>query len=262
MNRPSLQLDGDADALIEAVARANPRTIVVLESGGPVTMPWIGSVGAVLEAWYPGERGGHAIAHLLFGDVNPSGRLPITFPVGEADLPTAGSTLSWPGTPAEIDYTEGLLVGYRWYDARHIRPLFPFGFGLSYGGRFAYSGLAISPALTHAPRKVDEGAGLAEVSFVVTNRGSRAATDVAQVYAGFPAAVGEPPRRLVGWVRVTLAPGEHRRLTVALDQSAIDYWNTAAGAWSIAPGTYPISVGSSSRDLPLVRRLVLGAGRG
>lgn len=250
-NRTTLAPDGNANALIDAVSAVNRHTVVVLETGGPVTMPWIHRVAAVLEAWYPGERGGHAIAHLLFGDANPSGRLPITFPARESDLPTAGSPLKWPGTPDHIDYSEGLLVGYRWYDAKHIAPLFPFGFGLTYGGRFSYSDLRITPLIGAAPRLVHEHRGLARVTFTDTNAGDETATDVAQVYAGLPRGIGEPPHRLVGWSRVSLAPGASKTVTLTLPESALDYWNTPHGRWQIAPGAYGILVGSSSRQLPL-----------
>jgi beta-glucosidase len=252
-NRPHLGLGRSIDALIGAVARANPQTIVVLETGGPVTMPWVGRVGAVLEAWYPGERGGHAVARLLFGDVSPSGRLPITFPRREADLPTFGSRLRWPGTPARIEYSEGLRVGYRWYDAKRIRPLFPFGFGLTYGAVFRYAGLAVAipPRGVASSRRVVEDRRLTRVRFTVANRGTRAAIEVAQVYVGFPASVGEPPRRLAGWASVRVTPGRARTVSVDLPESAFDYWSTRLGRWRIAPGRYVVSVGSSSRDLRL-----------
>jgi beta-glucosidase len=257
MNRPSLALDPGEDNLIDAVARANRQTIVVLETGAPVTMPWLRRVAAVLEAWYPGERAGHAIARLLFGDANPSGRLPITFPVRDSDLPTAGSTLSWPGTAEKIDYNEGLLVGYRWYEAKHIGPLFPFGFGLSYGGRFVYSKLRLIRVLRAAPGSVFERHAAARVEFTVSNRGSRTATDVPQVYVGFPPSVGEPPRRLADWAQVSLPPGAARTITLTLPESAFDYWYTAGNRWRISPGLYEVWVGPSSAQLPLGARLRL-----
>jgi beta-glucosidase len=251
LNRAGLGLPGGDDRLIDAVARANRRTIVVLETGGPVTMPWLDRVAGVLEAWYPGERGGHAIARLLFGDVEPSGRLPITFPRRVADLPTFGSRLRWPGTPARIEYGEGLRVGYRWYDAMHIAPLFPFGFGLTYGARFGFSGLRVLAEMARAPRVVREDRPLALVSVTVSNTGTRAAVEVPQVYVGFPASVGEPPRRLAGWTAVRVSPHRRRTVSVVLPESAFDYWSTGSGGWRIAPGRYDISVGSSSRDLPV-----------
>lgn len=228
----SLALDDEGDRLIAAVAAANPHTTVVLMTPTATTMPWLGEVPAVLEAWYPGERGGHAIAWLLFGKANPSGRLPITFPADEADLPTAGSAISWPGTASEIDYTEKLLSGYRWYDAKGIRPLFPFGFGLSYGGRFSFGKLAVD--------------GERVVRFRVANRGSRRAAVVPQVYVGFPAAAGEPPKRLAGWRKIWLRPGESRAVAIPIDDEALSYWDEGERRFAIAPGLYPVCVGTSA----------------
>jgi beta-glucosidase len=239
-NRQSLSLDANGDDLISSVAAANPRTIVVLETGGPATMPWLSKVAAVLEAWYPGTELGDAIAGVLFGDANPSGHLPITFPVSEADLPTAGSPLQQSDTSAELQYSEGLKIGYRWYDSQRIAPLFPFGFGLSYT-TFKYSGLSVSGN----PR---DGA---TVKFTVTNTGGRAGADVAQVYVRFPQTAGEPPRQLKGYKRVSLAPGASTQVTIALDRRAFSYWDPAFRAWSVAPGCYGISAGNSSRTLPL-----------
>jgi beta-glucosidase len=259
-DRANLALDGNADGLITAVAAANPRTVVVLMTGSAVTMPWLGRVPAVLEAWYPGERGGHAIARLLFGDVNPSGRLPLTFPVSEADLATAGSPARWPGDAHNIDYDEGLLLGYRWYDAKRIAPLFPFGFGLSYGGRFRYSHLRITPKSTARPGTVRDGHRLAKVRFRLTNTGTRAASETAQIYAGFPASAGEPPKRLVAFRKIQLRPRHGAVVRAAIDDRSLAYWDTARGGWAIAPGDYPIWVGSSSRDLHLQGTLHLRGG--
>jgi beta-glucosidase len=257
-NKANLTLDGGADTLIAAVAAANPRTAVVLMTGSPVTMPWVSHVGAVLEAWYPGERGGHAIAALLFGDANPSGRLPITFPRRVADLPTAASTAQWPGDQNNIDYRERLLLGYRWYDAKGIVPLFPFGFGLSYGGRFRYSGLSLTPsALPTAPNPVD-GPPAITVSFTLTNVGSRTATDVPQVYLGLPPGSREPPHRLVGSQNVELRRGQSKRLTVPVPARSLAVWDTGQNGWRIPTGTYSIRVGASSRDLRLAKGVPVG----
>jgi beta-glucosidase len=257
-NKANLTLDGGADKLIAAVAAANPRTAVVLMTGSPVTMPWVGNVGAVLEAWYPGERGGHAIAALLFGDANPSGRLPITFPRSEADLPTAASTAEWPGDQNNIDYHEGLLLGYRWYDAKGIAPLFPFGFGLSYGGRFRYSKLSVTPtALPAAPNPVD-GPPAITVSFTLTNAGTRTATEVPQVYLGFPSGSGEPPHRLIGWKKVEQRPGQSKRITVRVPARSLAVWDTGQNGWRIPPGVYSIRVGASSRDPRLSQAVPIG----
>jgi beta-glucosidase len=223
----SLTLPGNQDALVDAVAAANPRTVVVLETGGAVLMPWIGKIGAALEVWYPGIRGGEAIASLLFGGVNPSGRLPITFPASVEDLPHPVI----PGSNGEktfnIPYTEGLKVGYKWYDAEGKKPLFPFGFGLSYT-TFAYSGL-----------KVDAGS----VTFAVKNTGKRAGAEVAQVYVALPPAANEPPRRLVAWEKVELAPGESKTVTLRLDPKYLSIFNVEKDTWELVPGDYKVMVG-------------------
>jgi beta-glucosidase len=221
-------------------------------------MPWVGDVGAVLEAWYPGERGGHAIAALLFGDANPSGRLPITFPRSEADLPTAASTAEWPGDQNNIDYGEGLLLGYRWYDAKGIAPLFPFGFGLGYGGRFRYSNLSVTPTGLSAPPNPVDGPPAITVSFTLTNAGTRTATEVPQVYLGLPAGSGEPPHRLVGWQNVELRPGQSTRITVGVPARSLAMWDTGQNGWRIPTGTYSIRVGASSRDLRLAQGVRVG----
>jgi len=248
-----LLLDNNGDALVEAVSAANPNTVVILQTGGPVLMPWIDDVKGVFEVWYAGQEMGPAIAALLWGDVNPSGKLPQTFPVSEADLPTAGSEAQYPGIRDEngirqVDYTEGMEVGYRWYDAQDIEPLFPFGFGLSYT-TFEYSHLQVTPVRVQSDKEI-------RVQFRVTNTGSVAGTEVAQVYLSLPAETGEPPKRLVGWARVTLEPGEHENVTVTVDPNSsahpLSYWNTNSDSWVTVPGTYTFMVGSSSRDLPLM----------
>ncbi len=251
----NLSLPDNQDQLIAAVAAANPRTIVVLETGGPVTMPWIDKVPAVFEAWYPGIRGAEAIAAVLFGDVNPTGKLPMTFPKSEADLPHAvlpGSDVTPQPVPApagapagaqrrtqlppfDIIYTEGLKVGYKWFDAENKAPLFPFGHGLSYT-TFAYSGLKATATA---------------VTFTVKNNGTRAGAEVAQVYAGLPDGTGEPPRRLVAWEKVTLAPGESKTVTLTLDPFLLSIFDSAADRWQLVPGDYKIFVGTSSRNTPL-----------
>jgi beta-glucosidase len=243
----NLSLPDNQDELIRQVAAANAHVIVVLETGGPVTMPWIDRVGAVMEAWYPGIRGGEAIANILFGDVNPSGKLPVTFPKSEADLPHP--VLPGPATPRaegdrtpeapfDVAYTEGLKVGYKWFDAENKDPLFPFGFGLSYT-TFSYSGL-----------KTLGGKDL-KVTFTVTNTGKRAGAEVAQVYVSLPAGTGEPPRRLVGWDRVRLAPGESKTVTLAIDPLYLSVFNVERKCWDLAPGDYGVYVGGSSRSTPL-----------
>jgi beta-glucosidase len=255
---PNLSLPDNQDELIRQVAKANPNTVVVLENGDPVLMPWLNNVNAILEAWYPGQRGGEAIANILFGDVNPSGKLPISFPRSEADLPRptippappskqpSESELVPPPVFSEVNYTEGLKVGYRWYDAEGKQPLFPFGFGLSYT-TFSYSQLMTSPSGTQI-----------KISFVVKNSGPRAGSETAQVYLGLPASTGEPSRRLVGWQKIQLHPGESRTVTVKPDARSMSIFNTDKDAWEIIAGDYEVWVGSSSRDTPLNATVHIG----
>jgi beta-glucosidase len=232
---------GDQDSLIRQVAAANPRTIVVLETGGPVLTPWRSEVGGLLEAWYPGEQGGAPIARVLFGDVDPSGRLPVTFPRSESDEPTAGDPASYPGIANSETYREGVFVGYRWFDAHRLDPAFPFGFGLSYT-RFAFRDLAIEPT----------GAG-AVVTATVANVGRRTGEAVPQLYVGLPssASVPQPPAQLRGIAKLQLAPGKRARVRFALDARSLSYWDTGLGSWRVGRGCYRVMVGSSSRDLPL-----------
>jgi beta-glucosidase len=240
-DRSSLSLSGNQNALVSAVAAANKHTIVVLKTGGPVLMPWLAQVPAVLEAWYPGEEDGNAVADLLFGTANPSGKLPMSFPKNEADTP-AHTAAQYPGVNGTAHYSEGLQVGYRWYDAQNVAPLFPFGFGLSYTS-FSFANLSV-PAAPGPDGKVT-------VSVDVTNTGSRAGADVVQVYVAAPAAAGEPPRQLKGFAKVRLAAGETRQVTVTLQDRAFSVWSTSAKAWQTVPGQYTVLVGDSSRSLPL-----------
>jgi len=230
----TLSLPNNQDALVSAVAAANPHTIVVIESGGPVTMPWVGSVKGVLEAWYPGIGGAQALAAILFGDVNPSAKLPVTFAVSDADLPhptVPGIDLK-PGyrsPPFDVRYTEGLKVGYKWFEAEHKEPLFPFGYGLSYT-TFAYSAL-----------KADGAART--VSFSVKNTGKRAGTEVAQVYVELPSAAGEPFERLVAWERVPLKAGESKTVALPLDPLYLSIFNSEKDDWELLAGDYEAFVG-------------------
>ena len=247
-DRPSMRLPGDQDALIAQVAAANPDTVVVLNTGGPVAMPWLPQVSTLLEAWYPGEQNGDALAGILFGDADPSGRLPMTFPVSVDQSPAAGKP-RYPAGPKGYDYTEGLLVGYRGYDALNRTPLFPFGFGLSYTA-FRYADLTVAPVKGRA------GTGL-KVRFTVTNTGGRAGVAVPQVYLGFPASAKEPPRQLKAFTRLALAPGARETVTLTVPESALRVWSAPKGWW--APGgTYRVQVGSSSRALPLSRTVSVG----
>jgi beta-glucosidase len=245
MDRTTLALPGDQDQLIDAVAAVNRRTIVVLDTGGPVLMPWLHHVEGVLQAWYPGQQFGAALATVLFGDSDPGGRLPITFPASDAQGPAPPTRPErYPGANGAQHYDEGILVGYRWYQASGEQPLFPFGSGLSYT-TFAYSGVTATPQSSGGKRRV-------RVSFDVSNTGARAGADVAQVYLGLPAAAGEPPRRLAGFEKVRLAPGETRHITVTLrtDSHPLSFWDDAAGGWATAAGDYAVYVGDSS-DSPL-----------
>ena len=244
---PTLSLPDNQDALVAAVVAANPRTIVVIESGGPVTMPWADKVSAVLESWYPGIGGAQAIANILFGDVNPSGKLPITFAKSDDDLPhpqiqgiellppPGADRRERPMKPFDVNYTEGLKVGYKWFEAENKQPLFAFGHGLSYT-TFAYSDL-----------KADGK----QVSFTVRNTGQRAGAGVAQVYVELPASAGEPFKRLVAWQRVQLGAGESKEVSLTVDPLYLSIFDVEKDGWQIVPGEYKILVGSSSADTPL-----------
>jgi beta-glucosidase len=240
---PNLSLPAGQDELIAAVAAANPHTVVVLQTGGPTLMPWLGEVPAVLAAWYPGIRGAEAIAAVLFGEVNPSGKLPISFPRAEADLPM-GAT---PPQAGDVVYAEGLQMGYRWYDSRGIQPLFPFGHGLSYTA-FRYAELQVTPQI---------GPGEpALLTFLLTNVGERAGAEVAQVYLGLPASAGAP-QRLAGWVKLRLKPGQTTRVFLRLPPRQLAIWNADTDAWEQATGSYRVWVGASSRDRRLSASLRL-----
>jgi beta-glucosidase len=242
----------DRDALIAAVAAAQPKTVVVLQSGGPVTTPWRSQVPALLEAWYPGQNGGTAITRVLFGDAEPGGRLPATFPAAEADEPTAGDPEAYPGVGETVRYKEGVLIGYRWFDAKRKDVAFPFGFGLGYT-TFAFSGLRLEPSKTADAR----------VSVVVKNTGARSGAAVPELYVGMPAPAeggAMPPWQLKGFKRVTIRPGRSRRVSFALDERAFSHWNTPADRWDVTPGCYRIGVGASSRDLPLQGTIARAAG--
>jgi beta-glucosidase len=249
----TLTLPDDQDKLVSAVAAANPHTVVVLETGGAATMPWIGQVSAAIEAWYPGIRGHVALANILFGDVNPTGKLPVTFAKSDEDLPhpqIAGMAPPPPPTDTagagrgggrgrmaafDIDYTEGLEVGYKWFDAEKKEPLFAFGYGLSYT-TYAYSGLK---------------AGIDSVTFTVRNTGKRAGEEIAEVYAGLPASAQEPPKRLVAWDRIPLAPGQSKTVTLPIDPKFLSIFDEQKEGWELLPGEYQFFVGGSSRSTPL-----------
>ena len=245
-DQQTLDLPARQNALVSTVAAANPNTVVVLNTGSAVVMPWLGQVKAVLEAWYPGQEDGNAVAAILFGDVNPSGKLPVTFPASQLQMPTS-SPERWPGVGGQTQYSEGLLVGYRWYDAEDITPAFPFGFGLSYTS-FAYSHLVLNSA---AP------GGLETVHVEVTNTGPRAGADVVQLYLTDPSGAGEPRRQLEAFQRLYLGPGQTASVTLSLDPRALSFWDPTLEQWKALAGAYRVSVGDSSRNLPLSGSFVL-----
>src|SRR5579871_1097766 len=262
MDLPTLSLPEHQDDLIAKVAAANPHTIVVVESGGPVTMPWAGQVSAILEAWYAGSRGSDAVANVLFGDVNPSGKLPVTFPSSDADLPhptivkppkesipnfmqhEVWKQIAAGLTPFQVTYDEGVKVGYKWYDAEKKQVLFPFGFGLSYT-TFSYSNLRVTAGKNP------------HVAFTVTNTGNRGGCEVAELYDALPASANEPPKRLVGWSKVQLKAGESKEVTIDVDHKYLSIYNVDQHGWQLIPGEYSFMVGGSSQNLPLNEKVSL-----
>ena len=245
----SLGLDGNQNALIAAVAAANPRTVVVLETNGPVLMPWLDKVAAVLEAWYPGSGGGQAIAKVLFGDLDPSGRLPVTFPAALDQLPhpVLPGTGVQDGQAFKVDYSAGAAVGYKWFQRRALQPLFPFGYGLSYT-RFRYGDLRTQAA-----------GGQLTVSFKVTNIGGRRGTAVPEVYVGAVSGGWEAPRRLGGWSKVRLSPGGSATVSVSVDPRLLATFDETHERWQRAAGTYRVWVGESSASFALTSRIQLPA---
>ena len=262
MDLPSLALPEHQDDLIAAVAAATPHTVVVVESGGPVTMPWSDQVSGILEAWYAGSDGSNAVANVLFGRVNPSGKLPLTFPRSERDLPHPSivkppreslanydqpqvwNQIAKGLPPFQVTYDEGVKVGYKWYDAEKKPVLFPFGFGLSYT-TYSYSRLKVTPGKN--PR----------VSFTVKNIGKRDGAEVAEVYASLPAAAGEPPKRLVGFSKVWLKSGESKEVTIDVDPKFLSIFNVEQNGWQLLPGEYSFMVGGSSESLPLTQSVAV-----
>jgi beta-glucosidase len=262
MDLPSLALPEHQDDLIAKVAAANPHTVVVVESGGPVTMPWADKVSAILEAWFAGSSGSEAVASVLFGDVNPSAKLPLTFPRSEADLPhptvvkpPKESIPNYTGpevwkqiaaglAPFQVTYDEGVKVGYKWYDAEKKPVLFPFGHGLSYT-TYAYSNLKVTPAKN--PR----------VAFTVKNAGSRDGAEVAEVYASLPPSASEPSKRLVGFSKLWLKAGESKEVMVEVNPKFLSIFNVEQNGWQLLPGEYSFMVGGSSESLPLKQSVTL-----
>jgi beta-glucosidase len=246
-DKVTLGLPGDQDRLIHAVAKANPHTIVILHTSNPVSMPWLDDVAAVIEAFYPGQEAGSSIARILFGDVNPSGKLAMTFPANEDQGPGT-FFLDYPGDGMTVNYSEGILVGYRWYDAKNQEPLFPFGYGLSYTA-FRYSDLEVE----------HEGGAEAAVKVRITNTGDREGAEVVQLYLGNPEAAEEPPKQLKGFEKIMLEPGEAKTVTIQLDRNSLAAWDAKSHIWKVYPGTYSVMVGSSSRDIRLKGAFTVGS---
>jgi len=248
-DRPNMDLPGKQDALVEQIAAANPHTIVVLNTGSPITMPWLEQVEAVMQAWYPGQECGNAIADVLFGDSNPSGKLPQTFPVRLEDTP---AYLNFPGENGKVHYGEGLFVGYRYYDAKKIAPLFPFGFGLSYT-TFAYSSLSLS---TQQIGPDDT----CSVSVDITNTGQRAGKEIVQVYVrDQQASLQRPEKELKAFAKVQLKPGERKTVTLSIGRDALAYYDDLAREWVAEAGEFEVLVGASSQDIRATATFTLTA---
>jgi beta-glucosidase len=249
------QVSADQDALIKAVAGANPNTVVVLDTGGPMLMPWLADVKSVLQAWFPGQEDGNAIAALLFGDVNPGGKLVQTFPKAMADLPIKNQS-QYPGVNdskgvPHAAYSEGLQVGYRWYESQGIEPLFPFGYGLSYT-TFKVSGMTVKGV-------VGQAAG-ALLGWRVQNTGARAGAEVVQLYVGMPPETGEPPKQLKSYRKVMLQPGQGKTVKMKLGPRAFSYWSPGSG-WTVAKGCYRLMLGTSSRDIAATKVVSVGGAK-
>ncbi len=238
----TMNLPAGQDELIAAVEKVNPHTVVVLNTGNPVAMSkWIGQTPALVELWYGGQEGGHALASVLFGDANPSGKLPVSFPKKWEDSP---AYRHYPGENLKVDYAEGIYVGYRYFDTRNVEPQFPFGFGLSYT-TFDYSDLKVTPEKA-------SGADPVEVSLKVRNTGARAGAEIVQLYVhDGHSKIDRPAHELKGFQRVELEPGESKTVRFTLDRAALSYWSPASSGWVAEPGQFEIQVGASSRDIRL-----------
>lgn len=242
-DRATLTLPGHQERLIEAVTAANPRTTVVLNTSSAVTMPWLERTGAVLQMHYPGQEGADATAAVLYGDTDPGGRLPQTYPADEEHHPVAGDPRRYPGVDGTVTYAEGVHVGHRWYDAHGVRPLFPFGHGLSYT-TFRYEELRA--------RRVPDGGGLV-VRLAVRNTGRRRGVAVPQVYLG-PSPdlrLDQPVRALAGYRRLVLEPGERAGVTVRVAERTLSAWDPDRGRWVLGTGRRALWLGASSGDLRL-----------
>ena len=245
----TMDLPAGQDELIQAVEKANPRTIVVLNTGNPVTMTkWLDQTPALLDMWYGGQEGGHALAAILFGDANPSGKLPVSLPKKFEESPAYGH---YPGEKLNVDYAEGIYVGYRYYDTKNVEPQFPFGFGLSYTS-FAYSDLTVMDDTTHKPGQTKDSPRGKLALFTVKNTGSRPGAEIVQLYLhDGHSKIDRPMHELKGFARVELKPGESQKLFVRIDRSAFSYWSPEKKDWVLEPGTFEVQVGASSRDIRL-----------
>lgn len=244
-NGIGLRLPGDQDWLIEKVALASKKTVVVLNTNSAILMPWIQEVDAIIEGWYSGQEVGAALTSILFGDVNPSGKLPVTFPRSLEDLPIYVSGSNSSGELLDIHYDEGLLVGYKWYDAYNITPLFPFGHGLSYT-TFTLSGLAINQI-----------PGEMLISTNLTNTGKVVGQEVVQLYVSYPEAAREPPKQLKGFYKAEVQVGETVEVEMVVSEEDLQVWSTETSGWTLVGGEYTIMVGSSSRDISLRQTIVI-----
>jgi len=257
VNTTKTYINKNQTAMITAVAAANPtKTVLVLKDNASALLPFADSIPAVLEAWFPGQEDGNIVADLLFGVANPSGKLPVTFPMNDGDWP-ANTPEQFPGVlvggKPTVTYSEGLNIGYRWYDAKGVKPRFPFGHGLSYT-TFGLSNVSVTP-------KTSDGTKRITVTVDVQNTGSRDGAEVAQVYLGMPAALNQPPKRLVAFQKVALKAGEKKTLTMTIDPGASSHplgtWNSAAQQWSVSAGQYTVLVGNSSGALDLSGTLTI-----
>ena len=241
-DRPHLRLPGGQEDLVRAVTAANPNNVVVIMTGAPVDVQgWADQAGAIVQAWYPGQAQGDALARLLLGDVNPSGRLPLTFPASQGELPLEADPAVYPGVGGQVEYREGVFIGYRGYDQRGLEPRFAFGHGLSYTS-FDYADLGIAVG----------GSGLVTVSLTVRNTGQRDGVETIQLYVGaLPTAVPTPPRQLADFTKVALAAGEARRVSLNIPARAVSYWDVARHDWVTPAGRVEVFVGASSRDIRL-----------
>jgi beta-glucosidase len=238
-DRADLELPGEQAALIERVAAANPNTVVVLQTGSPITMPWLEKVAGVIQAWFPGQECGNAMADVLFGAVNPSGKLTQTYPLRLQDNP---AFINYPGENGHVRYGEGIFVGYRYYDKKEVAPLFPFGFGLSYSS-FAYTNLRLGTDT------LEPNQGLS-LSLDVTNTGKRAGQEIVQLYVrDLESSVSRPDKELKGFAKVLLEPGETKPVTLTLGREALAYWDDAQHTWVAEAGEFEVLVGGSSQDI-------------